>query len=32
MLVSQYALNVYRNQLRYIFNSARYEKIKVNIN
>jgi hypothetical protein len=31
-IVSQYALNIYRNQLRYIFNSARYEKIKNNIN
>jgi hypothetical protein len=27
-IVSQYALNIYRNQLRYIFNSARYENIK----
>ena len=27
-IISQYALNVYRNQLRYIFNSSRYEKLK----
>ena len=30
-IISQYGLNVYRNQLRYIFNSARYEKILKNI-
>ena len=28
MLISQYGLNVYRNQLRYIFNTARYTKIE----
>jgi len=31
MLISQYGLNVYRNQLRYIFNTARYTQIKNNL-
>jgi hypothetical protein len=31
MLISQYGLNVYRNQLRYIFNTARYTQIENNL-
>jgi len=31
MLISQYGLNIYRNQLRYIFNTARYIQIEKNL-